>query len=265
MFENLLANQNAIRLGVFIGVFAAMALWEIAAPRRARTHPRLRRWPSNLGIVVLNTLLLRLVFPAGAVIWAETVTMHGWGILPMLGLASGGLILVSTILLDAAIWLQHVVFHHVPVLWRIHRMHHADLDLDVTSGARFHPVEILLSMVIKFAVIALIGAPASAVLIFEIVLNASAMFNHSNVALPARLDSLLRFVFVTPDMHRIHHSIVRRETDSNFGFCLSWWDRLFRVYREEPAAGQRDLVLGLPQFREAGELRLDRMLTQPVR
>jgi sterol desaturase/sphingolipid hydroxylase (fatty acid hydroxylase superfamily) len=172
---------------------------------------------------------------------------------------------VAVVLLDLAIYAQHVVFHAVPVLWRLHRMHHADLELDVTSGLRFHPVEIVLSMVIKCLVVALLGAPALGVVIFEVLLNATAMFNHSNVRLPLWLDRGLRFLLVTPDMHRIHHSVVREETDSNFGFALAWWDRIFRTYRAEPAAGQMGMVIGLPVFRDPGELRLDRMLMQPLR
>ncbi|MBL8571825.1 MAG: sterol desaturase family protein [Phreatobacter sp.] len=263
--NDLLANQTVLRLGAFAGVFAAMAAWEVLAPRRPRPLPRRGRWPGNLGIVVLDTLALRVIFPVTAVAWAAAIEAKGIGLLPLAGLSGPWLVAVAAVLLDLAIWAQHVVFHHVPVLWRLHRMHHADLDLDVTSGARFHPIEILLSMAIKFAVIALLGAPPLAVLLFEVLLNACAMFNHANVRLPAPLDALLRAVLVTPDMHRVHHSVRRDETDSNFGFCLAWWDRMFGTYRAAPAAGQLGMTIGLTAFRDPGEQRLDRMLTQPFR
>lgn len=168
------------------------------------------------------------------------------------------------ILLDLVIYLQHVMFHAVPALWRLHRMHHADLDFDVTTGARFHPVEIILSMAIKLAAVAALGASALAVLIFEVLLNATAMFNHGNVELPAALDRILRRFIVTPDMHRVHHSVVPSETNSNFGFNLPWWDRLLGTYREAPAAGQQGMTVGLEYFRDPAQLRLDRMLIQPL-
>jgi sterol desaturase/sphingolipid hydroxylase (fatty acid hydroxylase superfamily) len=174
-------------------------------------------------------------------------------------------VLVAVMALDLAIYLQHVLFHAVPALWRLHRMHHADQEIDVTTGARFHPIEILLSMGIKLGVVAALGAPAAAVLIFEVLLNATAMFNHSNVRMPTWLDRGLRWVVVTPDMHRVHHSIVARETNSNFGFNLPWWDRLFGTYRGQPAAGHDAMIVGIEQFREPAEQRLDRMLTQPFR
>jgi sterol desaturase/sphingolipid hydroxylase (fatty acid hydroxylase superfamily) len=200
-----------------------------------------------------------------AVAWAEIVAAHGFGLLHLVALPQPLSLLVAVVLLDLAIWAQHVVFHRVPLLWRLHRMHHADVDLDVTSGARFHPIEILLSMVVKFAVIALLGAPAAAVLAFEVLLNACAMFNHANVRIAAPVDALLRRLVVTPDMHRVHHSVVRAETDSNFGFCLSWWDRIFGTYRAQPAAGQYAMTIGLETFRAPEEARLDRLVTQPFR
>jgi sterol desaturase/sphingolipid hydroxylase (fatty acid hydroxylase superfamily) len=172
---------------------------------------------------------------------------------------------LAVMALDLAIYLQHVLFHAVPALWRLHRMHHADLEIDVTTGARFHPIEILLSMGIKLGVIAALGTPAVAVLLFEVLLNATSMFNHSNVAMPAWLDRVLRWIVVTPDMHRVHHSIVVRETNSNFGFNLPWWDRLFGTYRDQPAAGHDGMTIGIEQFRDPVEQRLDRMLTQPFR
>lgn len=265
MARNLLAHQDLIRFGVFAGVLAAMLVWEWLRPRRPRIAGRLARWPGNFGVVVAGALLLRVVFPVTAVAWAATLEARGTGLIALAGLPAWVAIPVAVIALDLAIWAQHVVFHRIPALWRLHRMHHADIDLDATSGARFHPLEILLSMAIKFAVIAALGAPAAAVLVFEVLLNASAMFNHANVALPEWIDRGMRKILVTPDMHRIHHCWRRDETDSNFGFCLSWWDRAFGTYRAVPADGQTGLTIGLTEFRQPGEARLDRMLTQPFR
>jgi sterol desaturase/sphingolipid hydroxylase (fatty acid hydroxylase superfamily) len=265
MSEFLMDNEPAIRLGFFFGILAAVALWEVAAPRRVRAHSRVRRWPNNLGIVVFNTLLLRLLFPTAAVGFAIWCASEGWGLFNSLALPAWLEFIAAVALLDFAIYLQHVMVHAVPLFWRLHRMHHADLDFDVTTGARFHPVEIILSMGIKFMVIAALGPAAAAVLVFEILLNATAMFNHGNVRIPAGLDRLLRLFVVTPDMHRVHHSIVVRETNSNFGFSLPWWDRLFGTYRAQPAAGHEAMIIGIEQFREPGDLWLHRMLIQPVR
>jgi len=258
-------NEAIIRLGVFIGVFTTMALWEAAAPRRPRSYSRFRRWPSNLAIVVLNTGLVRILLSVTAVSLAMLGAQRGWGLLNNLPLPSWSRIIASVILLDLAIYLQHVMFHAVPALWRVHRMHHADLDFDVTTGARFHPIEIVLSMLIKFGVIAAMGASAAGVLIFEVLLNATSMFNHGNVRIPVGLDRYLRWLVVTPDMHRVHHSIVVAETNSNFGFNLPWWDRLLGTYRAQPAAGHDGMTIGIEQFRKARELWLDRMLLQPFR
>lgn len=265
MSDFLLLHEPAVRLIAFAGIFAAMALLELFAPRRRQAVARTRRWPSNLGIVALNTLLARLVFPMTAVALAALGETKGWGLFSSVGLPVWAAVLLGVILLDLAIYLQHVLVHAVPALWRLHRMHHADLEFDVTTGARFHPIEILLSTVLKLMVIAALGPPAVAVLLFEVLLNATAMFNHSNVHIPARLDRMLRLIVVTPDMHRIHHSVVPRETNSNFGFNLPWWDRLFGTYRADPAAGQVGMTIGIEQFRDAREQRLDRMLTQPFR
>jgi sterol desaturase/sphingolipid hydroxylase (fatty acid hydroxylase superfamily) len=265
MAEALLANQDPLRLAIFAGMLAAMLAWEALAPRRARALPRTRRWPGNFGVVIVGALLLRVVFPVTAVAWAGALETRGIGLIAVAGLPGWLAVPLAVVALDLAIWGQHLVFHRVPALWRLHRMHHADIDLDATSGARFHPLEILLSMAIKFAVVAALGAPAVAVLLFEILLNAGATFNHANIALPARLDRALRAVLVTPDMHRIHHSWRREETDSNFGFCLTWWDRWFGTYRAEPADGQTGMTIGLAEFRAPAEARLDRMLTQPFR
>lgn len=263
--ESLLAYETALRLGGFASIFAAMALWELLAPRRRQAFGRTRRWPSNIGVVVLDTLLVRLLFPITAVGVALLAEQHGWGLFHAQSAPAWLAVIASVILLDLAIYLQHVLFHAVPVLWRLHRMHHADLEFGVTTGARFHPIEILLSMGIKIGVVAALGAPAVAVLIFEVLLNATSMFNHGNVRLPERFDCVLRWLVVTPDMHRVHHSVLPRETNSNFGFNLPWWDRLFGTYRAQPAAGHDGMTIGIEQFRDPRELRLDRMLLQPFR
>jgi sterol desaturase/sphingolipid hydroxylase (fatty acid hydroxylase superfamily) len=258
-------NETAIRLGAFIGVFGAMWLWEVVAPRRQRSFSRARRWPSNLAIVALNTALVRAVLPATAVGLALLGAQRGWGLLNNLRLPGWTSVVGSVVLLDLGIYLQHVMFHAVPSLWRMHRMHHADLDFDVTTGVRFHPIEIILSMLIKFGVVAALGAPAPSVLVFEVLLNATSMFNHGNVPIPVGLDRYLRWLVVTPDMHRVHHSIVVGETNSNFGFNLPLWDRLLGTYRDRPAAGHERMTIGIEQFRERRELWLDRMLLQPFR
>ena len=263
--EILFANESILRLGAFAGVLAAMALWELLAPRRHQSIGRGRRWPNNLGIVVVDTLLVRLVFASAAVGTALLAETHGWGLVRALDAPAWLVIIASVIFLDLAIYLQHVLFHAVPVLWRLHRMHHADLEFDVTTGVRFHPIEILLSMGIKLGVVAALGTPAVAVLIFEVLLNATSMFNHGNVRLSPKLDRMLRWIVVTPEMHRVHHSVVPRETNSNFGFNLPWWDRMFGTYRAQPEAGHEGMTIGIEQFRDPRELRLDRMLTQPFR
>jgi sterol desaturase/sphingolipid hydroxylase (fatty acid hydroxylase superfamily) len=259
----LLSHEPAVRLAFFLGVLLAMAGWEVWAPRRRQLLSRWVRWPSNLGIAVLNTLLLRLAFPAAAVGLAALAADRGWGLLNNIPLPDAARLVLALLALDLAIYLQHVMFHAVPVLWRLHRMHHADLDFDVTTGARFHPIEILLSMGLKLAVVAALGASALAVLIFEIALNATSMFNHGNVVLPAPLDRALRSFVVTPDMHRVHHSVRPNETNSNFGFNLPWWDRLLGTYRAQPVDGHVGMTIGLDSFRDPAELRLDRMLVQP--
>jgi sterol desaturase/sphingolipid hydroxylase (fatty acid hydroxylase superfamily) len=257
--------ESLIRVGCFVGVLAAMVAWEVAAPRRPQRHGRGRRWPGNLGIVVVDTLLLRLVFPTTLAGFALVAEERGWGLLNAVEVPGWLAVVAGVLVLDLAIYFQHVLFHAVPALWRLHRMHHADLEFDVTTGVRFHPVEILLSMGIKLAVVAALGAPALAVLIFEVLLNATSMFNHGNVRMPAGLDRVLRWLVVTPDMHRVHHSWHPDETNSNFGFNLPWWDRLFGTYRPQPRDGHDGMTIGLSQFRDPGELRLDRMLLQPGR
>jgi sterol desaturase/sphingolipid hydroxylase (fatty acid hydroxylase superfamily) len=263
--EALLAHEPWIRFGAFAAVLAAMALWELAAPRRPLTVGRAPRWPANLGVVALDMLLVRILFPTAAVGMALYAEARGWGLFNLVALPWGMATLLSVVLLDLAIYAQHVMFHAVPMFWRLHRMHHADLDIDVTTGVRFHPIEILLSMLIKFAAVLALGTPAVAVLIFEVLLNATSMFNHSNARMPAPIDRIVRLLVVTPDMHRVHHSILRAETNSNFGFNFPWWDRLFGTYRPQPKEGHDGMTIGIESFRNPAELRLDRMLLQPLR
>ena len=243
--EFALANEAAIRLTAFFGIFALMAAWEVVAPCRSRLHGRTVRWSANLGLVVFNTLLVRLIFPFAAVAFATLAAQRGWGLLNNIDLPGGLALVLAVVAMDFAIWVQHVMVHAVPVLWRLHQVHHADPDYDVTTGARFHPLEIILSMLIKFAVIAVLGAPAAAVLLFEVLLNATAMFNHGNVKLPAGVDALLRLLLVTPDMHRVHHSTDNTEANSNFGFSLSIWDRLFGTYRAAARLPQESMAIGV--------------------
>ena len=250
MTSALLQHEPLLRVGCFLLVFLAMAAWEIAAPRRAPSLSRRDRWPRNIGIVVLDTLVVRVLFPGAAVGLALLAEERGWGLLAALELPAWLAVVLAVVALDFAIYLQHVMFHAVPAFWRIHRMHHADLDFDVTTGTRFHPIEIVLSMLIKFAVIVAIGAPAVAVLIFEVLLNATSMFTHGNVRLGPRLDRVLRSVIVTPEMHRVHHSVHRNETNSNFGFNLSWWDRLLGTYRAQPRDGHEGMTIGLENLRD---------------
>ncbi|WP_084004906.1 sterol desaturase family protein [Magnetovibrio blakemorei] len=263
--ESLLEHEPVIRLGAFFSIFAIMALWEIVQPRRALSVSKKLRWTSNLGIVVLNTVIARLVLPMAPVAFAYVALERSWGVFNLVAWNGWVELVAAVVLLDFFIWLQHVMVHAIPLFWRLHRMHHADLDYDVTTGARFHPIEILLSLAIKFAVIALLGASPVSVLIFEVVLNATAMFNHSNVKLPLGLDAVLRLLVVTPDMHRVHHSAIARECNSNFGFNLPWWDRLFGTYMAQPQDGHVGMTIGLDVFREERDERLDQMLIQPLR
>jgi len=265
MSQTILAAEPTIRLAAFLGVLVAMALWEVAAPRRRREIPRVIRWTNNLALVVVDTVILRLSFPIIAVGLAVMAEERGWGLFNAIEAPFWVAILVSMLALDLAIYLQHVMFHAVPGLWRLHRMHHADLDFDATTGLRFHPVEILISMGIKLAVVAALGPPAVAVLLFEVILNATALFNHANIDLPRPVDRVLRLFVVTPDMHRVHHSVDPRETNSNYGFNLPWWDRLLGTYVAQPARGHKGMDIGIEQFRTRRDLWLDRMLIQPLR
>jgi sterol desaturase/sphingolipid hydroxylase (fatty acid hydroxylase superfamily) len=247
------AHEPAIRLAAFVVVLIGMAVWEVAAPRRTLNVAKRQRWTTNLGIAAINTVILRLLFPVAALGVADLATDRGWGLFNYTDLPQAIVIVASVVALDFAIYLQHVLFHAVPVLWRLHRAHHADLDIDVTTGARFHPIEIVLSLLIKFAAIVTLGAPAAAVVLFEVLLNATAMFSHSNVGMPAAVERVARWFIVTPDMHRVHHSIDRQETDSNFGFNLSLWDRLLGTYRARPAKGHDGMTIGISEFRETAE------------
>lgn len=260
----ILTHEPSIRLVVFLGIFSAVAVSEILWPRRVLTVPKMQRWVANLGIFALSTLAVRLLFPLSAVAFAGYCQEKGWGILHHVHGGLGLKIFLGAVLLDAAIYGQHVVFHLVPTLWRLHRMHHADLDYDVTTGNRFHPIEILMSMGVKLVVIALLGAAPLAVLIFEILLNGTAMFNHGNFRLPLKVDAMVRRVFVTPDMHRVHHSTLIAETNSNYGFCLSIWDRLFKTYCPQPQKGHLGMDIGLEEYRKADEVTFRRMLKMPL-
>jgi len=255
-------DETTIRFGVFFSVLLIMAIAEAMSPRRPLRFGR-ARWPANLVIVCIDALMVRLLLPGGAIaaaLWANT---HAFGLFNWLAWPEGVSVMAAVILLDLVIYGQHILFHSVPALWRLHMVHHADRDIDVTTGLRFHPLEIILSMLIKIVVVALLGAPVLAVIIFEIVLNGMAMFNHANVHLPAKLDQLLRLLVITPDVHRIHHSVITVETNSNYGFNLSLWDRLFGTYRARPARGHAGMTIGLEHLQAAPTHQLGYMLRLP--
>lgn len=254
-----------IRLGAFALVFVIVAAAEFLWPRRKLILSRKKRWPSNIGVALLNILLVRFGVPITLAAFAALVQHHHWGMLSLFEWPFWVEIFLSVILLDLVIYAQHVVFHRIPVLWRLHRVHHADTEIDVTTALRFHPIEILISLTIKFTAVAVIGVSAETILLFEIILNACAMFNHGNIHLPPALDKALRPFLVTPDMHRVHHSVIVDETNSNYGFNISLWDRLFRTYRAQPKAGHLQMIIGLNEFREVEEARIDKILTQPFR
>jgi sterol desaturase/sphingolipid hydroxylase (fatty acid hydroxylase superfamily) len=265
MSDFILANEQAIRLLGFVLVLSLMVVWEILATRRHQIIKRRQRWPANLAIVVLGTLAVRLLFPMAAVGASSYASEQGWGLLNLVSMPSWMTVVLAIIALDLVIYFQHRIFHAVPWFWRLHRMHHADLEFDVTTGLRFHPLEIVLSMAIKMAVVVFIGAPVLAVVVFEVLLNATSLFNHGNIRLPQKIDRLVRLILVTPDMHRVHHSAIQRETDSNFGFSVPWWDRLFGTYRAQPEKGHLGMIIGIDDFRTQHDLRLDQMLIQPLR
>ncbi len=256
-------TETVIRFGTFLGVFAILATVEVFAPRRRLTTSKRRRWFANLTIVALNPLSVAWVYPVLPIGVALLASEQGWGLLNQLALPYWLEVLIGVVALDFVVYAQHVMHHAIPLLWRLHMMHHADLDLDMTTGIRFHPIEILVSIAIKLAAVAALGAPPLAVLIFEVVLNATAMFNHSNIRIPEKVDRVLRLIVVTPDMHRVHHSVIIRETNSNYGFSIPWWDRLLGTYKAQPAKGHTDMVIGLSQFRDPQKLSLPRLLILP--
>ncbi len=248
--EFVMSYEKEIRMGFFFGMLVAIGLWELAAPRRALTVSKTVRWVNNLGLVFFNSFIVRLAFPVAAIGVAAIAQERSWGLFNNIEMSIGLAAILSIVIMDFVIYLQHVMVHAIPILWRLHRVHHADLDFDVTTGARFHTLEILLSMGIKFATIVLLGPPVFAVIIFEVILNATAMFNHGNIRLPKSIDRVLRLVLVTPDMHRVHHSVEDDETNSNFGFSLPWWDRMFGTYRDQPRGGHVDMTIGIHKFKD---------------
>ncbi len=260
-----LNTEVLVRLSSFAGLFALFAVWELVVPRRTWQHSKSVRWLNNLAIMVLNGLIVRLGIPLAAVGTAVAAQNQNLGLLNIVDMPAVMAIAVAILALDFVLYLQHLVFHHVDFLWRLHRMHHADLDVDVTTGLRFHPIEIVLSMGIKMAAVLVLGAPVLAVIAFEVLLNASSLFNHANIYIPEKADRILRYFIVTPDMHRVHHSVVRQETNSNFGFNVPWWDYLFRTYRAAPQAGQTGMNVGIEYFRTRRDLWLDHLLIQPFR
>lgn len=260
----ILQRESMIRLGIFAVVFTTMLAWELLAPRRELSVSKSLRWLNNLGLFALNSVVLRLLFPAAAVGIALAVADRGWGLFNLLALPFWLEVVAAVLLLDLAIYLQHLLMHRVPLLWRLHRVHHADLDIDLTTGSRFHTIEIVFSMLIKAVVILLLGPALIAVLVFEVLLNGMAIFNHANVSLPPAMERVVRYLFVTPDMHRVHHSVVKCETNSNYGFNLSIWDRMFGTYIDQPDKGHDNMTIGLVEFRDPRQVeRLPGMLALP--
>ncbi len=265
MFDFVSESETTIRIAVFLVIFMIFALLEIVLPRRKLEYSIFVRWLNNLGISLINIIIVRVILPVTLLFVATSAESSGIGLLNIVELPFILSIIFAVLLMDLAIYLQHIIFHKVEFLWRLHRMHHADLDFDVTTGLRFHPVEILLSFAVKVVVVLFIGAPLVAVLLFEILLNSTSIFNHANICIPKKVDSLLRKFVVTPDMHRVHHSIIREETDSNFGFNVPWWDYIFKTYRAQPAAGHTEMAIGIENFRQPRELWLDRLMLQPFK
>ncbi|MFO7987378.1 MAG: sterol desaturase family protein [Desulfatiglandaceae bacterium] len=263
MTEFVTANEAAIRTAFFVGIFLAVALVELMVPRRPLTTSKKTRWFGNIGIVFIDTFILRLLAPAGAVGVSVWIGHQGWGLMNAIDLSLWLEVVITVIVLDFVVYMQHVMFHAVPILWRLHMMHHADLDLDLTTGTRFHPLEIIISLGIKAGAIIVLGAPPVGVIIFEIVLNGTAMFNHGNFFIPLGVDRFLRLLVVTPDMHRVHHSVFPFETNSNFGFNLPWWDRICGTYRSQPRKGHKEMTIGLNQFRDPSRLTLPWLVVLP--
>jgi len=263
--NDILANEANIRLTAFLTIFLVMALWETIAPYRKLSHSRSKRWPHQLGLIIVNSIVLRFFFPLAAVGSADWASMQSFGLLNILDISPWIGVPLAFLFLDFCIYWQHVIAHKIGWFWKLHRTHHADMDFDLTTGIRFHPLEILLSMLIKVCLIALFGLPVFAVLLFEIALNGSALFNHSNIALPKSIESRIRMLIVTPTMHRIHHSTQTIEHDSNFGFFLSIWDRLFGSYRQQSSENDQTMDIGLNRFRESDDVRLDKILSIPFK
>lgn len=261
-----ISDDLAIRLAAFIAAFSVMGLAEWGTPRRRAAANRSRRWPTNLGLMALGAVLTRASLPLGTVAAAVFAGERGWGVLAAAGLATTPLgVAAAVVALDFAMYGQHVAMHRLPVLWRLHRVHHADPALDTSTGIRFHPLEVLLSAVFKVGLVLALGAAPAAVVAFEVLLNVSSLFNHANLRLAAGADRIVRAVFVTPDMHSVHHSVDGTDHDRNFGFALAWWDRLCGTYRAEPATGHDSLVIGLPSILPARAQRLGTMLIEPFR
>jgi len=260
----LLDHESVIRLGFFVGAFALLAVWEWLAPRRTLQTSKPIRWANNVALAALNIFMVRVLFPLAAVGLAVFVNERGTGLLNMFAVPYALAIVASLAAFDLAVYLIHLAFHTAPVLWRMHRVHHTDVDVDVATGVRFHPVQMVLSTLVKFAVILVLGPPVLAVVLFETVFHALLLFNHTNVRISPAVDRVLRWFIVTPDMHRVHHSVHLSEANSNFGFALPWWDRLFGTYRAEPAGGHKRMALGTELFRAPQDCRLDRMLLNPV-
>jgi sterol desaturase/sphingolipid hydroxylase (fatty acid hydroxylase superfamily) len=256
--------EPLLRMTAFLGVFVLMALWEALAPRRSRQFSRRTRWPHNIALLAVDVAVVRVFAPGVAIAVAMAGELNGWGLFNIFQPPTWIGIPLAVAFLDLVVYFQHVAFHAVPALWRLHRVHHTDLDFDVTTGTRFHPLEILISTGIKCAAVAAIGAPVVAVLAFELLLNASSMFNHGNVRIAPGIELWLRWLVVTPDMHRVHHSMVFNETSSNFGFTLPFWDRLLGTYRSQPAGGHEKMIIGVDAFRSEADLRIDRLLIQPL-
>lgn len=263
--ETLTETEAVVRLTAFLGMFGLMALWEVIAPRRDLRRPKGERWVTNVLMTAFNTSLVRFAVPAMAVSAALIADEKQWGVFHLVSLPPMVTLIACVVALDLLIYFQHLAFHRVPLLWRLHRVHHTDLDIDVTTALRFHPLEIILSLCIKAVAVIALGAPLEAIILFEVILNATAMFNHGNVRLPGLIDAFIRLFVVTPDMHRVHHSVHDEETNSNYGFNLSCWDRLFGTYRAQPADGHEDMVIGLKAFREPVDLALPFLLAQPFR
>ncbi len=262
---NSFPHEAAIRIGFFLAIFLAVAMAEISRPRRPLATAKAARWRVNLVITLIDAVVVRFLFPILPVGLALLAASRGWGTLNHLSVPFWPSVLIGVLLLDLVIYLQHVMFHMLPLFWRLHGMHHTDLDIDVTSGLRFHPLEMFLSTLIKLGAVAFLGIPALAVLIFEVLLNGTSMFSHGNIHLREGFDRVLRLFVVTPDMHRVHHSVIIRETNSNFGFNFPWWDRLFGTYRPQPAMGHDGMTIGLARFRDAEALTLRYLLLLPFR